>query len=207
MKTRLTTLAAGVLLLGSATTFAASSVDLTVKGLIVPSACTPSLSGGGVVDHGKISAKDLNLDDATYLDKRTLTMTVNCDAPIQFALHPIDNRASSSMDSSYFGLGFINDTQKLGYYYLTLSNPVADDGVVVQTIGSTDQGQTWFKEKFLDPDLYMSVASMEDLTLPLAVKDLSVDVGVSTAIHRADGLDLSNEVTIDGSATLEVKYL
>ena len=206
MKTRLTTLAAGVLLLGSATTFAASSVDLTVKGLIVPSACTPSLSGGGVVDHGKISAKDLNLDDATYLDKRTLTMTVNCDAPIQFALHPIDNRASSSMSSSYFGLGFINDTQKLGYYFLTLSNPVADEGVVVQTISSTDL-QNWMRWPEWDAGLYMSVASMDDHTQPLAVKDLTVDLNVYTAINRADGMDLSNEVTIDGSATLEVKYL
>jgi hypothetical protein len=30
---------------------------------------------------------------------------------------------------------------------------------------------------------------------------------VETSIARTDGLDLSNEVTLDGSATLEVKYL
>lgn len=115
MKTRLTTLAASALLLHSATTFAASSVDLTVKGLIVPSACTPSLSGGGVIDHGKISAKDLNPDRATAIGVHTLSMTVNCDAPIQFALHPIDNRAGSGL-STDFGLGFINETQKLGHF-------------------------------------------------------------------------------------------
>ncbi|WP_330209138.1 DUF1120 domain-containing protein [Pseudomonas sp. AM4(2022)] len=206
MKTRLTTLAASLLLLNSAATFAASTVDLTVKGLIVPSACTPSLSGGGVIDHGKISAKDLNPDKNTIIGNNTLSMAVNCDAPIQFALHSIDNRTASGSSLSY-GLGFINDTQRLGGYSLTLVNPVAEGGVVVQPIASGDQGNTWYREKFWDPGLYMSVASMDDDTQPLPVKDLRVDLDVQTFIFRADGLDLSNEVTIDGSATLEVKYL
>lgn len=206
MKTRLTTLAASVLLLNSATAFAASSVDLTVKGLIVPSACTPSLSGGGVIDHGKISAKDLNPDNPTVIGNHTLVMAVNCDAAIQFAVHSIDNRASSGITSNY-GLGFVNDTQKLGGYSLTLANPIAEDGVVVQPIASNDQGNTWFKETFWDPGLYMSVAAMDDDSQPLAVKDLTVDLQVQTFIMGTAGLDLSNEVTIDGSATLEVKYL
>ncbi|OPB33709.1 DUF1120 domain-containing protein [Pseudomonas fluorescens] len=206
MKTRLTTLAASALLLHSAATFAASSVDLTVKGLIVPSACTPSLSGGGVIDHGKISAKDLNPDNPTVIGNHTLVMAVNCDAAIQFAVHSIDNRASSAITSNY-GLGFVNDTQKLGGYSLTLANPIAEDGVVVQPIASNDQGNTWFKETFWDPGLYMSVAAMGDDSQPLAVKDLLVDLQVQTFIMGTAGMDLSNEVTIDGSATLEVKYL
>ncbi|MEG8231168.1 DUF1120 domain-containing protein [Pseudomonas orientalis] len=206
MKTCLTTLAASVLLLSSANAFAASSVDLTVKGLIVPSACTPSLSAGGVIDHGKISAKDLNPDKNTIIGNHTLSMAVNCDAPIQFAVHSIDNRAASGSSLSY-GLGFINETQRLGGYSLTLVSPVAEDGVVVQPIASGDQGNTWYREKFWDPGLYMSVASMDDDSQPLAVKDLRVDLQVQTFVFRADGLDLSNEVNIDGSATLEVKYL
>ncbi|MDY4298845.1 DUF1120 domain-containing protein [Pseudomonas salmasensis] len=206
MKTRLTTLAASALLLHSATTFAASSVDLTVKGLIVPSACTPSLSGGGVIDHGKVSAKDLNPTYGTAIGIHTLSLTVNCDAPIQFALHPIDNRAGSG-PSSDFGLGFINETQKLGHFSLTWRKALADGGVEVQPIASMDQGNSWYPEKFWEPSMYMAAASMDDDTQPLPIKDLSVDLEVLTIINRADGLDLSNEVTIDGSATLEVKYL
>jgi len=206
MKTRLTALASSVLLLASATTFAASNVDLTVKGLIVPSACTPSFSGGGVIDHGKISAKDLNPDAYTIIGNHTLSMAVNCDAAILFALHSVDNRAASGATSNY-GLGFVNDSQKLGWYSLSLRNPVAEDGTVVQSIGSYDQGNTWFKENIWEPGMYMSVASVDDDTQPVAVKDLRLDLGVQTVINRADGLDLSNEVTIDGSATLEVKYL
>ncbi|EIK68934.1 hypothetical protein PseBG33_1035 [Pseudomonas synxantha BG33R] len=206
MNIRLTTLAASVLLLSSTTAFAASSVDLTVKGLIVPSACIPTFHGSNVIDHGKISAKDLKPDNPTVIGNHTLVLAVNCDAPIQFALHSIDNRASSGISSSY-GLGFINDTQKLGGYSLTLANPLADDGVVVQPIASSDQGNTWFKEKFWDPGLYMSIAAMDDDSQPLPVKDLQVDLQVQTFIMSTAGMDLSNEVTIDGSATLEVKYL
>jgi type 1 fimbria pilin len=35
--------------------FAASTSDLSVKGSITPSACEPLISGGSVVDFGKIS--------------------------------------------------------------------------------------------------------------------------------------------------------
>ena len=65
MKTLLSTVAASVMLVTGATAFAASTVDLAVKGLIVPSACTPTLSGGGIIDHGKISAKDLRPNNPT----------------------------------------------------------------------------------------------------------------------------------------------
>jgi len=206
MKPLFTVLATGLMLLGSATSYAASTVDLTVKGLIVPSACTPVLSSGGVIDHGKISAKDLNINNPTHIGTQTLTMVVSCDSAISFALHSVDNRAGSSITPSYYGLGLINGNQKLGWFGLTLDNPVADS-VAVQSIASFNGRDNWYREKFWDPGLYMSVASMADDTQPVPVKDLSLDVMVETYIARTDGLDLSNEVTLDGSATLEVKYL
>lgn len=87
-----------------------------------------------------------------------------------------------------------------------LQNAVAD-GVQVETIASGDGGNTWYKEKFWDPGLYMSVATTDDTTQPVPVKELVMEMEVSTSIARTDSLDLSNEVTLDGSATLEVKYL
>lgn len=206
MKSLLTPLATGLLLLGSAATYAASTVDLTVKGLIVPSACTPSLTRGGVIDHGKISAKDLRPDNPTHIGKNVMTIAVVCDGATSFALNAIDNRADSAIMASLFGLGFINGTQKLGWFDLMLQNAVAD-GVQVDTIASGDGGNTWYKEKFWDPGLYMSVATTDDTTQPVPVKELVMEMEVSTSIARTDSLDLSNEVTLDGSATLEVKYL
>ncbi|MCS3511498.1 MULTISPECIES: DUF1120 domain-containing protein [Pseudomonas] len=206
MKTLLNSVAASVMLLTCATSYAASTVDLAVKGLIVPSACTPSLSSGGIIDHGKISAKDLRPDNPTLIGTHTMTIAVICDGAIPFALNSIDNRADSALTSSHFGLGFINGTQKLGWFQLMLQNAVAD-GVQVKTIASGDGGNTWYDEKFWDPKLYMSVADTSNGTQPLPVKELVAQMVVDTSIARTDGLDLSNEVTLDGSATLEVKYL
>ena len=56
MKTCMPLLGGALLLALSNAVCAASSVDLTVKGLITPSACAPSLSSGGLVDHGKVAA-------------------------------------------------------------------------------------------------------------------------------------------------------
>jgi len=203
---QLSALTACLLLAGTQSAFAASSVDLIVKGLITPSACTPSLSGSGMIDHGKISAKDLVQNNPTVIGNHTLTMTVNCDAPITFGLHAIDNRLGSALNGSNYGLGLINGTQKIGSYSLILQNPVADS-VAVQPITSGDYGTTWSAERMWERGYYMSVGAMDDDTQPLAVKDLTMAVQVQTIIARADSLDLSNEVTIDGSATLEVKYL
>lgn len=51
MKLTLNALATALLLSTSASALAASTVDLTVKGVITPNACTPGLSGGWVKDH------------------------------------------------------------------------------------------------------------------------------------------------------------
>lgn len=206
MKTSLTALTAGMLLLGCASAFAASTVDLTVKGLIVPSACIPDLTSGGVIDHGKISAKDLLPASPTLIGTHVMTLVVICDAAIAFALNSIDNRAGSSVSASDYGLGLINGEQKLGWFSLMLRNAVAD-GAQVQPIASQDSGNTWYGESAWDSGLYMSMATMSDDTQPVAMKELVVELVVNTSIAATDSLDLSNEVTLDGSATLEVKYL
>lgn len=199
-------LTSATLLLASTTTFAASTVDLTVTGLIVPSACTPSLSSGGVIDHGKISAKDLNTDNPTVIGNHTLTMTVLCEGQTLIALQSEDNRKGSSISNGDYGLGLINGTEKLGHYHLRIANPIAD-GVPVQSIASQNGQDNWYLERFWDPTLYMSVADMSDPAQPVPVQELLLDLQVDTSINRTDGLDLSNEVQIDGSATLTVIYL
>ncbi|MCL6703638.1 DUF1120 domain-containing protein [Pseudomonas sp. T1.Ur] len=208
MKFSLTALATGLALFGSASAFAASTVDLTVTGLIVPSACTPSLSNGGVVDHGKISAQDLNQDNDTLLPDHKMTLTVVCDGTILVALNAIDNRAGSSNNhvDAGFGLGLINGTQKLGHFYLVARRTIAD-GVEARPIISMDGGNSWIKYGDWNPTHYLSVAAMDDPSQPLPVKEFTSELDVWTYIAPANGLDLSDEVSIDGSATLEVKYL
>ena len=207
MNTVLKTLTAATLLLGSAHVLAASSVDLTVKGLITPSACTPTLSNGGAVDYGKISAKDLKVDQQTFLDSQTEQFTVTCDAATLMAMEAKDNREGSDAnnDEMEFGLGLINGTEKLGGMELRMLNPVADS-VPVATIGSYDGGITWGTERNLMRNNLIAPA-VAGVNTPIPVQLWTADLNVMPFIAKTSGLTLTNEVAIDGSVTLTVRYL
>ncbi|MBJ2284315.1 DUF1120 domain-containing protein [Pseudomonas sp. MF6755] len=207
MNTVLKSLTAATLLLGSAHVLAASSVDLTVKGLITPSACTPTLSNGGAVDYGKISAKDLKVDQQTFLDSQTVQFTVTCDAATLMAMEAKDNREGSDAnnDEMEFGLGLINGTEKLGGMELRMLNPVADS-VPVATIGSYDGGVTWGTERNLMRNNLIAPA-VAGVNTPIPVQLWTADLNVMPFIAKTSGLTLTNEVAIDGSVTLTVRYL
>ncbi|WP_242171485.1 MULTISPECIES: DUF1120 domain-containing protein [unclassified Pseudomonas] len=207
MNTAFKTLSATLLLLGSANVLAASSVDLTVKGLITPSACTPTLSGGGTVDYGKISAKDLKPDASTFLPGQVVQFTVTCDAATLMAMEAKDNREGSDANNDFmeFGLGLINGTEKLGGMELKLLNPVAD-GVSVSTVGSYDDGVTWGAERNLMRNNLIAPA-VAGVNTPIPVQVWTADLNVLPFIAKTSGLTLTNEVKIDGSVTLTVRYL
>ncbi|MGY2259738.1 DUF1120 domain-containing protein [Pseudomonas sp. SDO55104_S430] len=207
MKTTFNTLFGAMLLAGSASAFAASSVDLTVTGMITPSACEPTLSRGGVVDYGKISAKDLNADTPTMLEKQTVQLILTCDAATLAAIEAKDNREGSAIidDPDEFGLGLINGNQKLGSMNLRLFTPVAD-GATVRTVGSQDNGATWYEEVYLTRDNIVSVAEASSM-VPLPFQTWASDVRISPRIAPTNSLTLTNEAAIDGSVTLTVRYL
>ena len=211
MKTLITALTATLLTGYGATTLAASSVDLTVKGLITPSACTPTLSGGGVVDHGKVSARDLNKEIPTQLPVAVMQLQINCEAATVFALKGVDNRPGSGWLDQHWGLGLINGGEKQGNISLRFLGASADGGDLTP-IRSEDGGSSWqtFPGSFYlwHPDSL--IAFSNDVTgapAPLAVKDLTSDVQIDTAIAPANTLTLIEEQPIDGSVTIEVRYL
>ena len=206
MKT-LNALFATLLLTGTGTVLAASSVDLTVRGLITPSACEPSLSGGGNVELGKISAKDLKADKETQLADHPLQLTVTCDAATLMAIEPKDNRAGSAsvVDDAAFGLGMVNANEKLGYFTMAVESAVAD-GADLGPIASRDGGLTWTRLMFLINNGITSVANSTTIA-PVPVQSLVADLTVTPSIAPANSLTLTEEVPIDGSATLTVKYL
>lgn len=100
--------------------------------------------------------------------------------------------------------------KKLGSFSLTLSNPIAD-GAAISMIESSDNGLTW-RASFpgdMWPASYL--ASFGDNTTgrwaPTPVQQVLADLMVATIIAPTAGMDLTTEVPINGSATLEVKYL
>ena len=80
----------------------ASQVDVTLTGSITPSACTPTLSPSGVVDHGRVPARSLNQYEFTELPARTLDLSVTCNHSVLFVLVGVDNRADSSVGPGFY---------------------------------------------------------------------------------------------------------
>lgn len=184
---------------------AASSTDLTVTGVITPKACTPSLSGGGLVDVGKVEVKDLNPTRYTIVGEQPMQLTVACDAPTPFAINAIDNKAGTSSSDSYFGLGLTSNNEKIGYFTPLIKSALAD-GQPAQSIKSIDNGASWIRIAQILKNSLTSTSAVGTL-IPIAVKDLTVELTIQTLIARADSLTLTDDVAIDGSATFEMKYL
>ena len=198
-----------LLLMSVSTVFAASSVDHTVKGLITPSACTPSLSSGGVVDHGKLAARDLSPTGWTIIGNHFLQLAITCDAPTLLALKGTDNQGNAHDPANTYGLGLVGD-KKLGDFSLTLANAMAD-GATISAIQSSDQGLTWGR---LDSDEVWPVANFASFGdrstgswAPIAIQQVTADLHVQSMIAPTAGMDLTEEVPLNGSATVEVKYL
>jgi len=207
MTNHLPLLAAAVLLIGTTSAFAASSTDLSVVGTIMPSACAPSLSNGGVVDYGKISAKDLNQSTNTPLGEKTLQLTVTCDAITPFALSLTDNRPDTATDTDpeTFGLGLTDSSEKLGRYEMFFRNPVADTSL--RALYSANQGGTWNFFGANESAQKTDWIAFGENRAPLPLQTVTVDLAISTEIAPSGSLTLTSEVKMDGSATLQMEYL
>ena len=205
MSKSLNTLIATLMLVGASQALAASSTDITVRGLITPSACQPSLSNGGVHDLGKISAKDLNVETYTRLQKHTMQLDVTCEGPTLLALENKDNRAGSEFDEGGgFGRGMINGNEKLGVWSATLASSMAD-GVAARTINAW-MGGAWEAGDYVYPGYLISVANNATLA-PMPVQHWTADLILAPIIAATKTLTLDNEAPIDGSVTLTVRYL
>lgn len=187
--------------------FAASSADLSVTGTITPSSCTPTLSNGGVVDHGKMTAKDLETVKPTSLAPAELRLEVHCEGETFFTLTTVDNRAgTSAINPAFHGLGMTAEKEKLGSVAFALFDPVADEASV-NVITSRNGGVNWSINPYLGHEALTSFAAIDGPNTPIALRDLSARLRTFAIIVPSSDLTLLDEVPIDGQATLQLKYL
>ncbi len=208
MKKLLCTSVAGLLIGTALPAFAASTTDLTVKGLIVPSACTPSLSANGTVDVGRISIKDLNQDTRTQLTPTTLQLSIDCEAPTLFAMKTTDNRPESGTIGEY-GIGKTNVGERIGGYYMTLDKGFADEAAV-QPIASVNNGTTWFTmwdDDAWSTNIIVSIQEPGAARVPVPRQNTQMELNVKPFVLAAKNLTISEDTVIDGSVTVTVQYL
>lgn len=108
-------------------------------------------------------------------------------------------------EPSYFGLGLINGSEKLGSMSMVLGTVTAD-GVAARAIESLNGGTTWTRHSSVSPDRITSVANTGSL-VPIPTQLFAAELTLSPIIAPTNTLNLTSEVPIDGSVTMTVKYL
>jgi len=199
-------LSTALLLAVAPAALAASNTDLSVTGIITPSSCTPTLSDGGIVDHGKLTSKDLDQAMPTRLPVGEMQLQVDCEAPTNFTLTTIDNRAGTSViNPAYHGLGTVNENEMLGSVGFGIFEPQADGNPVI-TIMSRDNGSSWGASTYLGHAGWTAFAAPSDPHTPIALQNLSARLRAFTIIAPAKDLTVLDELPIDGHATVQITY-
>ena len=227
-------LAMGAALLVAAQANAAGDVTLKVSGNIIPAACTPALSNSGEVAFGSIAAASIRnaASDNTLvqLGSKDITLNVKCDAATAIGFKVLDNRATSavalsstafinapfegstSTTQSYFGfgLGLAPNNAKVGAYTVIVDGTnFTADGAPASVLGSDDEGKTWRAASSayqVNDSSRIITAGNTGSTEPKMFSELSAPLKISAAVQTSSVLG-SDEITLDGNATLSLVYL
>ena len=208
-------------LLASFGAHAADTTELKVKGVIRPAACTPSFAGTNEVDYGTIAAKDIPTNDYKVLDEKILSFSVSCDASAKVTVSAIDNRASSAVpaatakinsvfNSGYaFGLGAVDGKNIGGYVVRLVAGSFTGDNTSVDIIQSDNKGIGWAKSEAISAFYKGRVQSFATpgTVVPKDYKVMTGSLAVQAALNKGSELPLTQTIPLDGSATIEVKYL
>lgn len=228
------TVLALVVLASAGHAMAADSVDVKVIGTITPSACTPSLSGGGTVDYGNIKANTLSPSSYTTLPTKNVDFSITCSAPTKVGVSVVNGRPGTlagatvddtatqgGMPPSPLGGAFYNgavglglaDNAKIGGYTIAFTpGSFTADGNQVNSIYRRSTDPSW-RDASYSGAAYNYAYGMTNSwrasgqSDPVAFMNLNGSLKVLTYLNKASELDLTKQINLDGLTTLELVYL
>jgi type 1 fimbria pilin len=224
--TMLHKIAVACALLGAAGAASAQSIEVKVTGAIVPAACTPTLTGGGVIDYGNIPATTLKAAETNLLPLKTVDFSVSCDKAIKVGFKTVSNRLEvapgieatantigSNAVPQMFGLGMDSAGAPIGAWVARFNPTSATvDAAANDLLVSADAGKTWGSD---DNGRWVGAVGNAQVhtfgakaTLaPAAGQVFAAKIDVEAMIDQASKLDTSKRIPLDGSATLEMVYI
>lgn len=138
-------------------------------------------------------------------------MSIDCESEARYALQGTDNTESST-GTAYYGLGLTPADERIGGAQLTLGDITLDGGAAYRT-SSTNSGETWSVSV---PSTSINITRVNLLgytnmqgvaTGPAPIKALRGTLSVNAHIVPAKDLTLTEDVQIEGSATISLLYL
>ena len=194
---------------------ATTSAQLVVRGTITPASCNLSLAGSGVINYGTIRSGELSQTNFNPREEMTTSLTVNCGTtPARFGLTFTDLQAGSKVtgilgagftETQNFGLGAVG-SRRTGGYSVTLKDLRAQGSTVFPIVRTG--GGAWQSSdgKVVQSPSQYSWRNGVAIT-PASITQLTGTVAVRAVINKAQDLDLSSDISIDGRATLVLSYI
>jgi hypothetical protein len=198
---------------------AADTAELTVKGSITTSACTPTLDKQAV-DFGTTMYATIP-ENGLELDSRPVAMTIQCPTPMRVGFTANDNRkasAESESDTSRLGLGYAADgVTKLGTYTLGISNNTTVDGTKSPALQTAD-GTAWtpipandigngYTGDYVAADASRTYTAATPSGQPAEATVTQYEMYVHPTLRARDALNLTEDAHFDGSITFSLVYL
>ncbi|HEM6631431.1 TPA: DUF1120 domain-containing protein [Citrobacter farmeri] len=207
---------------------AADSVDLTVKGVLVNAACSPTLDKTEV-SFGNIPLSNLDKTNANQLGSRHVMLTITCDNAMVMGWTTVDGRTdsvqgltltSAAADDSdvtdattEYGLGKAGAV-KLGAYTIAAETTgVTYDGTAgdLLEVDNVGHGNTtvWMKSTkgVTKPGVRTFTAGVTGQVTPKAYKVGVFPLKVTAAVQGTDTLNISEDTNLDGLATISLSYI
>jgi Protein of unknown function (DUF1120) len=186
----------------------APTAELKVIGTLTVPGCTVVAPDDGVYDFGKVSATKVKSGTTyTSLTPVTKTWTVNCDADTFLNFTPVDNRATSASEVAemYFGLGNVNGTGKIGFYYAVMNNGTVD-GVASNVFSSVNTTFPAVTGTNLTTGMRTGWSSAANTQK--AGKVFTADITVNPLLGGTTtmGGPITEDVEIDGSLTMNFAF-
>jgi type 1 fimbria pilin len=193
-----------------ATSAQASTVDLEVRGTIVPAACTIALTNGGAINLGQIDLATLSDVADNPQTAQNIDVTISCGSAAKVATIVTDNRTgtASTADNANFGLNNTSGGNPIGFYKVFAENGLADS-VAATVIGSTN-ATSWVSPAGGVPvehgnAKYTSVG--DTTTGPASAATIGWTLRIEPTIASRSSMGITRIEPIDGMMTLTLVYL
>ena len=220
-KALLATVAGSLFALGASPAFAQDTADLTVKGSIVPAACSANFTGGDTVDFGTIKVVDLLPNSYNLLGSKDTELNVMCSADKQVTFTVTDSQAASAIKDNamvsavetqdgrfVFGLGTSaigNTDVALGSYSITsVLQPQVDGNasvMIYQNPGTSHWGPSKrigaFGDSYSAGTSGTQIARGTQFNFPMTIK---------AALNKGSALQVAQDTPLNGQAVFTINY-
>lgn len=190
--------------------FAAGTAELAITATVRPHPCTLSIANGGTFDFQAIRASTLRADKYTDLEARSSTMSISCPASMKFAVRVLNNRISDATAGTplAYGLGRAGNAD-IGVFHIDfIGHTLKADGYPARLLyRERGRWQPGYSSRGASPEREFSWNSQYDVHSPQAFRRISIDLEVQPSIAPTKRLPITSAIELDGSATLELKYL